>query len=476
MSGDLEALRVALLDMQREVRASDRAVMVLLAGLSGSGKGDVLKQLNAWLDVRYLVTHAFHYPTRAERMRPPMWRYWMSTPARGELRFYVDAWYEETVNARLKKHATRRAFGRRLARIRAFESALAADGVIVVKLWLDLSAATQARRFAAWQADSDERWRVTPADLTALERYPRLAELWAEARAATDQEAAPWEHLPEADDAVQARRAARSVLGRVQSAFAAGVSEGVPVVSRVRTGSAPGARIDAPAPVLERETYKTALHQAQGAFGAAVRRMYGERRAAVFVFEGWDAAGKGGAIRRLVAAVDPRQYRVVPVGAPDATEVSHHYLWRFWRHVPRAGHLTIYDRSWYGRVLVERVEGLARDEEWQRAFAEIVDFEHQLADHGITLLKFWLEISDAEQLARFEARERTPHKRHKITREDYRNRKRRAEYEIAVAEMLAQTDTRAAPWTVIAAEDKRHARVAVIEAATRAIAAGRTGT
>jgi len=467
---DKSELRLALVELQREVRESNRAVAVLLAGLPGSGKGDTLKKLNEWMDVRYLVTHAFHYPSAADRQRPPMWRYWMSTPSDGEFRFYTSAWYEEAVTARVKKHLSRRQYAERLERLRAFERTLVDDGAIIVKLWFEMSRRAQAKRFAAWQASANDAWRVTPADLASLPRHDDLAELWAEARAVTDLPGARWIALSEDGDAPLARRAGEAVRITVRERLDAPlrvVPRALPAAEVARDGTA--ARVPHPAPALDRDTYKAALEAAQGAFGRAVRDMYEARRAAVMVFEGWDAAGKGGAIRRLVAAVDPRQYRVVPIGAPDDVERAHHYLWRFWRHVPRAGHLTVYDRSWYGRVLVERVEGFASESEWTRAYDEIVEFERELAAHGITIVKFWLEIGAEEQLARFAAREQTPHKRHKITREDYRNRARRDAYEQAVADMLAATDTGIAPWQVIAAEDKRHARIAVLEAATRAV-------
>ena len=181
------------------------------------------------------------------------------------------------------------------------------------------------------------------------------------------------------------------------------------------------------------------------------------------VFEGWDASGKGGAIRRVTAALDPRHVHVAQFAAPTDREVRHHFLWRFWPHLPGWGGMAIFDRSWYGRVLVERVEGIATEAEWRRAFEEIVSFEASLHREGMVLVKLWLEISDGEQLKRFNARERDPLKRWKLTEEDWRNRRRRREYEAAVADMLRETDHRDAPWTVIAAEHKPYARVAVLE-------------
>jgi polyphosphate kinase 2 (PPK2 family) len=183
----------------------------------------------------------------------------------------------------------------------------------------------------------------------------------------------------------------------------------------------------------------------------------------VALFEGWDAAGKGSAIRRVTAAVDPRLYRIVPVAAPTDEERAHHYFWRFWRHLPRAGRVTIFDRSWYGRVLVERVEGFAQPDEWKRAYLEINDFEEQLAGHGIVVAKFWIHISKKEQLRRFQERQTTQHKRYKITDEDWRNRKKWNAYKAAINDMVAHTSTEFAPWTLAAGNDKKFARIQILQ-------------
>jgi polyphosphate kinase 2 (PPK2 family) len=203
--------------------------------------------------------------------------------------------------------------------------------------------------------------------------------------------------------------------------------------------------------------------------------LIGERRLGpplIVVFEGWDASGKGGAIKRLVAPLDPRHVRVAQFAAPTADEKRHHFLARFWPALPGWGGMTIFDRSWYGRVLVERVEGFAGEEQWRRAYGEIAAFERTLADEGAVLVKIWLHVSPEEQLQRFEARAKDPLKSWKLTEEDWRNREKRREYEVAVEEMLAETDLPLAPWSVIAAESKRHARVRSVEIVIEAMEAG----
>jgi polyphosphate kinase 2 (PPK2 family) len=209
--------------------------------------------------------------------------------------------------------------------------------------------------------------------------------------------------------------------------------------------------------------YKKLLEKYQVRLNLLAREAKERRRSAILLFEGWDAAGKGGIIRRATAAMDARDYQVIPIAAPTDEERAHHYLWRFWRHIPRAGRVTIFDRTWYGRVLVERVEGFATEAEWRRAYSEIVDFEQQLHEHGILLLKFWAHIDMDEQLRRFEERQSTPHKHYKITDEDLRNREKWHDYELAANEMLDRTWTEFAPWHLIEANDKKFARIKVLK-------------
>jgi polyphosphate kinase 2 (PPK2 family) len=245
-------------------------------------------------------------------------------------------------------------------------------------------------------------------------------------------------------------------------------------LSRPPSPEAPPAPAPAPAPeatvldtvdldaVLERPEYRAQRDELQARLRALTRRAREEGVSSVVVFEGWDAAGKGGVIRRITQAMDVQDYRVVPIGAPTDEELARHYLWRFWRQLPRAGRMVVFDRSWYGRVLVERVEGLVPELAWQRAYAEIDDFEEQIVERGIPLFKFWLHIDREEQIRRFRERERTPYKKYKITNEDYRNRERWDAYRSAVNDMVQRTSTQFAPWTLVPANDKRFARVEVL--------------
>ncbi len=214
---------------------------------------------------------------------------------------------------------------------------------------------------------------------------------------------------------------------------------------------------------LDREDYKLKLANYQSRLQDLAWQAYRQKRSVVAVFEGWDAAGKGSAIRRVTRAIDPRLYRLIQFAAPTDEERAHHYLWRFWRQLQRDGRSTFFDRSWYGRVLVERVEQFATEDEWQRAYSEINQFEQQLVEHGSIVLKFWIHIGKDEQLRRFKARELEAHKRYKITEDDWRNREKWHDYEVAVDQMVSHTSTRHAPWTLISGNDKPYARIQILK-------------
>ncbi len=226
---------------------------------------------------------------------------------------------------------------------------------------------------------------------------------------------------------------------------------------------------------LDKGDYRRRLLEKQLEMRELARWLYFAKRSMVLVFEGWDAAGKGGAVRRLTEKIDPRGFEVFPVAAPAGDDATHHYLWRFWRRLlpPQEKQILIFDRSWYGRVMVERIEGFATREEWQRAYREINDFERQLHEAGVLVGKFWFHISPEEQLRRFEARQDTPHKTWKLTGEDWRNRDKWGDYEEAVEDMLTKTSTPYAPWTVVEGEDKRWARVKTLTSVVGLVAAER---
>jgi len=390
---------------------------------------------------------------------------------------FLGSWYTDPIIRRVAGTLGKGAFQRELDRILFFERMLAEDGALIVKFWLHLSKKEQKKALKKLERDPRTHWRVTRRDWQFFGAYERFA-TWSEtALLRTDTPHAPWVVVDAADENHRDLAVARYLLEALRrGAKAAGAKKrirGAPVAPEGRI--VPGAEgnvldtVDLSVRVSDL-AYRKRLAKLQGRVGTLTRKAFEKRVGSLLVFEGWDAGGKGGSIRRLTEAVDPRLYRVVSIAAPTEEERAHHYLWRFWRHLPRDGRVTIFDRSWYGRVLVERVEGFATPAEWERAYLEINDFEEQLVEHGVVIVKYWLHISPREQLRRFRDRQRVGFKRHKITSEDWRNRKQRVPYDAAVSDMVARTDTPAARWTLVAGDDKKVARLSVLEAFVAALA------
>jgi polyphosphate:AMP phosphotransferase len=472
-----EGLRARLVEAQVALKQSPLSLVVVIAGVDAAGKGDAIRLLNEWLDPRGVETVAFNTPSDEERERPPFWRYWRFLPARGQIAIFTGAWNASALaEEAFGKHRPAR-FQRAMERIAAFEQMLVADGTVLVKLWLHLGRKEQRRRLLQLERDPRTAWRVTSEDWQHHALYERYDELARDLRRHTHRPGAEWTVIDCADERARNLAIGRELLDRLGRRLrqANRPARPSPPPPAVPTPVAPqGRRLLAEQPLdakLGPRDYRKARDRWLPELNRLVWEIEKARRSVVFVFEGWDAAGKGGTIRRLVSAIDPRYYRVIPIAKPTEDEKRRHYLSRFWVPLPRAGHVTIYDRSWYGRVLVERVEGFCTRGEWQRAFAEIVEFERQLVEHGIVVLKFWLHISKEEQLQRFRAREATPHKRHKIDPEDWRNRGKWEAYEVCVGDMVALTSSEFAPWHIVAANDKRHARIQVLKTTCEALAA-----
>ena len=462
----IEAARIELLNLQHAMLAKGApAALILIGGVEGAGKGEVLNRLFEWMDARYLRTQAFGPPSEDEAARPRYWRYWMSLPQRGQIGVFLGSWYTEPIVSRVIGSTTDAELDRSLTRAVDFEDALAADGMLIVKLWLHVSKKDQARRFRALESKAETRFRVTKRDWEFSKHYNEFRSTCERALRKTSTGVAPWTVIEAADARYRDVAVAEHLVERLRAAVAN-------LVPRPAT-SAPPVRSDDPTTLLDtldltrevsNEDYQKTLPELQARLGKLCRRLPKKGRSLTVVFEGWDAAGKGGSIRRIIWALDARQYRVIPIAAPTDEERAHHYLWRFWRHLPKRGQVTLYDRSWYGRVLVERVEGFAREHDWRQAYKEINDFEEQLVEDRVTLVKLWLHVSPEEQLKRFEERKHLAHKQHKLTEEDFRNREKRFSYEQAAHEMFERTSTEYAPWNLVAADDKRLARLDVLRA------------
>ncbi|MGR8946700.1 MAG: polyphosphate:AMP phosphotransferase [Gammaproteobacteria bacterium] len=458
-------LHLNLLEVQRRLRREKYPVIVIVSGVEGAGKGDVVSLINKWLDVRGLETHAFWDETDEERMRPRFWRFWRALPRHGRVAILFGSWYTQPIVDRAMKSIKTEKFDHELERIRHFEDMLVDDGALIIKLWFHLSKDAQMKRLKA-DAKGNAR-KISPFTKAYSQRYDRFLKISERALRKTDVPHSPW-HIVEAENArYRNLKVGEILLDRITTRL----DQPAPTSGRVTVSSPALQKIGEPG-VLTRvpndctfpeKAYRKALKRYQNELYNLAWKARAKGVNTVAVFEGWDAAGKGGAIRRITQAMDARLYRVISIAAPTDEEIAHHYLWRFWRQLPRAGYHTIYDRSWYGRVLVERVEGFANDIEWQRAYNEINSFEEQLVEHGVVVMKFWLHIDSEEQLRRFREREKIPTKQHKLTDEDWRNRERWGDYERAITDMVTRTSTEIAPWTLVAANDKLNARIEVLQ-------------
>ena len=459
-------LRAELLDAQFDLlELRQFAVVVLINGVDKAGKGETVNLLNEWMDPRHIQTWAFDAPTAEESERPFMWRFWRALPPRGRIGVLFNNWYAQPIAERVEGASKRAQLDQRLDDIRRFEAMLAHEGVLLIKFWFHLSKAQQKTRLKALAKDVRTRWRVTERDWRYVELYDRYREVAGHVLRTTSTAEAPWLIVDGSDANYRALFVGRTLLSALRRRLDAASQHWMP-----RLSAAPlPPRVDGLNVLdalvrqeMKRKEYDQLLEPLQGRLALLSRSEAFRRRALVLVFEGMDAAGKGGAIRRVVGALDARQYRIVPIAAPTEEERAQPYLWRFWRHLPPRGKVLIFDRSWYGRVLVERVEGYCTEADWMRAYAEINDFEDELVAAGVVVIKFWLAIGKDEQLARFKAREAEPHKHFKITEEDWRNRDKWEDYSRAVCDMVDRTSTEYAPWTLVEADDKHYARIKVL--------------
>ncbi len=459
-------LREALLEAQMDLKAKkDFSVVIIIGGVKGAGKRETLGVLNSWMDPRFIDTLGLREASDEERERPPMWRFWRMLPPKGRIALFHGSWHTMPIVDRAFKRISAARMEREMERVRDFETMLVHEGVLVLKYWMHLAKDLQKKRMRAIEKDPLTSWRITQQDWENFERYDTFRKVSARAIQLTSTAEAPWTLVEATDPRHQVITVGKHILenlrARLDEARPAVPLIHIPPVRRAAEEVNPLRMLDLSGK-LEKKAYETELERWQGDLARLTRTKAFQKRSLVCVFEGMDAAGKGGGIRRVVAALDAGRVKVVPVAAPTEEERDQPYLWRFWRQLPRAGSATLFDRSWYGRVLVERVEGFAQDADWMRAYAEINAFEDQMNRAGTVVCKFWLHVSQDEQLRRFEARAETPFKRFKITDEDWRNREKWPQYEAAICDMLERTSTEEIPWTLVPAEDKYFGRVLIL--------------
>ncbi|MDD2685676.1 MAG: polyphosphate:AMP phosphotransferase [Gallionella sp.] len=463
---EVPALREALLNAQFDLAQKAKfPVVILVGGVDGAGKGETVNLLNEWMDPRYIQVHAMGEQSDEERERPPMWRFWHSLPPKGKVGVFFGSWYTAPIVQRALGEIKNSKLNQRIEEINRFEEMLCNEGALIVKFWFHLSKDAQKKRLKTLEKDPKTRWRVTKFDWDRFNIYDQFRKVSELALRATSTAEAPWIVVEGSDARYRSLTAGKILLEALRKRLQ---EKPQPTTSKSPPLQAPIDRLD----VFDRldmkqkvakKKFDTELEKYQGKLAMLTRDARFRNISVVALFEGNDAAGKGGAIRRITSALDARHYRIVPVAAPTEEERAQPYLWRFWRNVPRTGKFTIFDRSWYGRVLVERVEKFCSEADWMRAYGEINDFEQQLSDNNIVLVKFWLTITKDEQLRRFKEREKVSFKRFKITEEDWRNRKKWDAYETAVCDMVDRTSTNTAPWILVEANDKNFARLKVLK-------------
>ena len=465
-----------LLDLQLENAKEQRYPwIVLITGSACSGRGQTVNDLSEWLDTRHVRTLAWGPRESTEKDRPWLHRYWHDLPARGTGAFVFGGWYDELFAAlhekggNVHKHKIERA----LEEAHRFEQLFVREGGLLLKVHLDLDRKVQKKRVAKYLEDPKERWRVQPEDEAELEHAKAYQKTRDALVDATSWPESPWHVVDATDEKARSEAVAMAVLdafvAKQKETSAKPPEAKKPTTLRSTVEGTPRLSTEPTLVALEKTEYKQRLPKLHYRLGELQRDPRLAKRGLVVAFEGPDASGKGGAIRRVTRGLDARFYRVVPIAAPTELEKSHPYLWRFWEMIPPRGKMTFFDRSWYGRVLVERVEGFATEAEWERAYDEIVGFERELSDAGYVVAKFWLHTSKEEQLARFEARQGNRYKNYKLTDDDLRNRKKWDDYQLAASDMITRTDSKHAPWHVIAGDDKQHARIAVLEAIIAAL-------
>ena len=461
----IDDLYIRIGELQRKAWKAQIPIIMVFEGWHASGMAEIINRCLLGLNPMGFRYHVTAKPTYEDLKKPLLWRFWQDIPAYGSIAIFDRSWYSRAVIEYFDRKGKNELFEHCVNRINVFERQLADDGYLIIKFFMHITKEEQQNRFREYEKKAIPLC-VVDEELDYLNEYDNYLPFIDQILESTHREYAPWTII-EAEESNHATVKVLSTAIRMMEAHIDKTkNEALKPYKDMIYSMDPSAPRLSQADLsqkVEKDEYEEKKDQYQERLGELQYELFKHKIPMVAVFEGWDAAGKGGNIRRIARKLDPRLYSVEPVGAPNDLEKNHHYLWRFYREIPEAGHITIFDRSWYGRVLVERVEAFSTDEQWNRAYNEINEFEEILADFGTIIVKFWLHIDKNEQLRRFKERENTSYKQWKITPDDWRNREKWDEYNEAVNEMLLKTHTTHAPWTVVEANDKRYARLKTLK-------------
>ena len=458
LNAEIKELRARLIATQQLLREKKLPVLVLIEGWAAAGKGSLIKEIISEIDPRFYNVVSPAVIPESDSRYPFLYPYASAIPENGKLIFLDSGWMENVVRKQLRLEISREEYKRRVRAVNEFERQLRDGGYLVLKIFLHIDKKEQFERLESLTESADTEWRVTRDDLWQHREYKQFLKAYDEFMEKTG-DTVKWHILDGTRKKVAVRDAMKLLVSKIDKALEKGRYVGEPFEEDFPLLKMPKLSEVDLSPAIGEEEYKKELKKLQKRLGELHNVIYRKKIPVILCYEGWDAAGKGGNIRRVAYPLDPRGFDVHPIASPEPHELNRQYLWRFWTRLPRTGHICIFDRTWYGRVMVERLEGFCSEKDWKRAYNEINEFERQLTDWGAVLLKFWIHIDQDTQLARFTERQNTPEKQWKITEEDWRNREKWPQYEAAVDEMLQKTSTENAPWFIIESNDKLYARI-----------------
>lgn len=453
-----------LYDLQMKIKEHKLPVLVLFEGWSAAGKGSMIGKIIKNIDPRFFKVATMSAPTEEETRRPFLYRYMREIPEEGKFAFLDSGWMEQTAKDVLKGDLSGEDYEKQIESIRRFERQLTDNGYLVLKFFMQIDKEEQKTRMQKLLDKPDTSWRVTGFDKWQNEHYKKCEKVFDRYLKDTNLPTSPWYIIDAGNKKWAELQVLETLVSNIDTALQ-NQKHSVPIPQNVfpLVKMPKLSEVDLSDKFIDEKEYQQKLKVLQSRLGELHNRLYRKRVPVIITYEGWDAAGKGGNIKRVTGALDPRGYEVHPIASPEPHEKARHYLWRFWTRLPKDGHIAVFDRTWYGRVMVERLEGFCSENDWKRAYNEINEFEKELHDWGAVIIKFWVQIDKDTQLERFTERQNNPEKQWKITDEDWRNREKWDQYEMAVDEMLKKTSTTYAPWHILESVDKKYARIKALK-------------